>query len=459
MPTTQMLRLAALIPMTAAMAACLDLSGPGLDSNPNSPSKATANQLLASVQGFGMAQLTGDYNRLASVYVQHMAGAGRQWLTLDAPYLNDEGSFGTWNGYYTGGGLIDIRGLQSQARTAGDRVYLGIGQVLEALFVGTLADFWGDIPYREALGGSTTPRLDPQLQVYGDIQVLLDSAIANLSSGTGAGPGAVDLIYGGDASSWRRAANTLKARYFLHAARTRNGDYALAAAAAAQGIQSSAGDLRTYQSANVGEENQWFQFRRGRGTDIAAGQFIVNLMQGRGDPRLTQYFGPSGQGPIRGVPPNTEDETASWLSATRGAAGFRQPLVTWAENQLILAEAQVRSGSGTPLALLNAVRTAAGYTTPLTGLTGNALLEEILLEKYIALFQNPEAWSDYRRTCIPNLQLFNGAVRIPTRFIYGADERQTNSNVPSPNAVPRYMTAFPRNTTTPTGAVCAGQQP
>ena len=74
------------------------------------------------------------------------------------------------------------------ARAANDRIWLGIAQVYEAFVVGTAADLWGDIPYRDAVGSVAKPTLDPQMQVYGDIQLLLDSAIINLGSGTGAGP-------------------------------------------------------------------------------------------------------------------------------------------------------------------------------------------------------------------------------------------------------------------------------
>jgi len=42
-----------------------------------------------------------------------------------------------------------------------------------------------------------------------------------------------------------------------------------------------------------------------------------------------------------------------------------------------------------------AERTAAGFTSPLTGLSGPALLDSIMSEKYVVTFQNIEAWNDY----------------------------------------------------------------
>ena len=54
-----------------------------------------------------------------------------------------------------------------------------------------------------------------------------------------------------------------------------------------------------------------------------------------------------------------------------------------------------------------------------------------MTEKYIALFQNPEAWNDYKRTCLPVLKPARGRTRIPGRLFYGSTEEQTNPNTPA----------------------------
>jgi hypothetical protein len=460
----QITRLAALMVAGAGLAGCIDLSGPRLDKNPNSPVQAGAFPLFSAMQGYQFANLTGDYNRLATMWTQQMAGAGRQFLTLDAPFLNDESQFGSWSSFYVGGGLIDIKGIQAQARAAGQLQFLGIAQVWEALVVGTLADYWGDIPYSQASGGAATPTLDAQGAVYAKLQTVLDSAIANLGA-TGGGPGSADLVFGGNASKWIAVAHTLKARYYLHTAAVAGATaYSAAAAQAALGITSSANDFTTYQSSTTGEQNQWFQFYVGRGTDIMAGKFMIDLLSTRNaggpDPRLSAYFSPV-NGVYKGsAPPAEYDGTQAWLSDTRGDPAFRQPIITWAENQLILAEAQARGGnSAAALTALNAVRTSAGLPALAAPASNGALLYAILEEKYVSLFQNSEVWYDYRRTCTPNLPLLNGAQRIPGRFIYGSDERNANSNVPTPNAAPIYNTQTPRPTTDVSGATCLALKP
>lgn len=445
--------------LALATAGCIDFTGPKLDRNPNAPSSASLNEIFTAAQGFQFANLTGDNNRVISVWMRHMAGTGRQWLLYDAPYLNSENLFGSWSSFYTGGGLIDLRKVQASARARGDRVYVGVAQVWEAFLMGTVADYWGAAPYSEAVaaqeGGTKTPKFDGQRQVYAAVQALLDSAIANLG-GAGSGPGAVDLVYGGDKARWIAAARTLKARYYLHVSPVDNAALALALTQAQQGISSPAGDWRTYHSSTEGEQNQWFQFRRQRGTDIGAGGWTVELMRQRGDPRLSLYFGLDGAGVIRGALPGEEDETVSWLSDERAAGGFRQPLITWAENQLIIAEVQARAGSSTAaLAALNAVRAGVGLA-PVSGLSGTALLRAVMEEKYVAMFQNPEVWDIYKRTCYPNFPLSNGATAFPLRLVYGFDENRSNrSNVPSPE--PRRNEVNPRVTTGLDGAPCTGQ--
>ena len=47
------------------------------------------------------------------------------------------------------------------------------------------------------------------------------------------------------------------------------------------------------------------------------------------------------------------------------------------------------------------------------------------------MFQNPEAWNDYKRTCLPVLKPARGRTRIPGRIFYGATEEQTNPNTPA----------------------------
>jgi hypothetical protein len=436
-------------------AGCSDsyFEGPRLSSNPNQPSSAKPENQFIGFQAFAFYTLTGDLNRLISLWMQQMAGTGRQWAGYDQ-YVVTENDF-TFGSFYTQGGLVDIRGVQE--KVADDKLFLGIAQTWEALIMDLCSDTWGDIPYKEAVAGNLRPILDKQLAVHNALIAKLDSAITNINAGT-VGPAALDLVYGGDKTSWLKAAHTLKARIYMHMAELDASNYAKALAETALGISSPDFDFRTYQSATTGEANHWYQFRIQRGTDISAGKFIVDLMKARNDPRLDEYFsaGSDAGGQIIGAPPGEEfDGTEAWLSDARGAPDFRQPVLTFAENQMIRAEAQYRTNAqAAALATLNAYRASVGLSAK-NGLTGAALIQAIMEEKYVALFQNTEVWNDYRRTCYPNLTPASGNF-IPARLVYGTDERRANPNIPTPSQQPKRNQLDPATATALDGSRCLG---
>jgi len=211
---------------------------------------------------------------------------------------------------------------------------------------------------------------------------------------------------------------------------------------AQQGISATTNDFKTYHSSTTSENNIWYQFQIvSRDGYLKAGKRLVDLLVARGDPRLALYFDKNQSGGYAGKDPGQAfDNTTSNICCGQGNAGsrldpaFQQPLITWAENQLIIAEAAYQTGDPTTaLNSLNAERTAAGLPT-LSGITGTALRDSIMTEKYVVTFQNIEAWSDYRRTCTPALVPYTvgGATAIPGRLFYGFDERNTNPNIPDP---------------------------
>jgi hypothetical protein len=291
--------------------------------------------------------------------------------------------------------------------------------------------------------------------VYAAVQQVLDRGIAQLQSGSGNGPGGADLWYEGDRVKWIQAANTIKARFYLHTAERQGtapdgtpafdpAAYQAALTAAQRGISATTNNLQSYQSTSPTEQNLWYQFTvNARNGYLSPSDYFVNLLKQRNDARLTQYFQPGGGTEIIGAPTdNGAPANAARLNAqTVGAPGYRQPIVTYRENQFIIAEAQHRlNNPGAALAAVNNARAAQGLAALGTLGTGAAGLAQVMTEKYIALFQNPEIWNDYKRTCVPQLQPLEAAgsgARIPARFLYPLLERTTNgANIPEPSAQP-----------------------
>lgn len=435
--------LSAALPILVA-AGCSDfLSGGELTNNPTTPTNANISQIFLSTEVDLWAQQTQSLGRLAAMWTQQLKGVARQAKgTYEYTGVGEATFDGEFILPYVSGGLVDLRKVDSLARDGGDMHYLGVAQIIEAMEIGTTADMWGDIPYSQAAKPDSfpDPQLDPQLEVYDALQALLSEAITNLGA-DGVGPQDADLVYGGDPDAWIALAHTLKARLFLHTAEV-NGTaaYASALTEAQQGIASNDGDyIATFTGSLQGESNPWFQFMNanggtGRDGDLIATSdtHLLTLLDDLGDPRLDEYY-------------DLTNKSAGFLSVVRGQAAFPQPIVTYNENLLIMAEAQFQTGDAPgALASLNTERAAWGTATPwhsaitlpASSASGPALLQAIMTEKYITLFQNVEAWNDYKRTCVPALVPANGASVVPGRLLYGITERQTNPNVPEPSAQP-----------------------
>lgn len=404
--------------------------------DPNNPGAATRDQLFTAVQAGQFGQQEAAVAQVVCMWMQQCSGVGGRFVDQRGKYNFTPIDFSfDFTSVYIGGGLIDLRNIEASADADGAKVYAAIARIWEALVIGTAADVWGDIPYREAAGSESHPHLDPQMQVYSDIQALLDKAIADLA-GSSAGPGGHDLVYGGDKTKWTAAAYTLKARYRMHTAQVLgSAAYDAAIAAATNGISAAANDARAFHTSATQEANIWYQFSTTAfGQDIVAGKALVDLMNVRNDPRLPQYFGKNALGGYGGDDLNgaTPADQVSPLAGARNAPDFRQPLVTWMENQLILAEAKfVRSGAATAQPHLDAVRASLGLASVPT------TLQSIMEEKYVAMFQNIEAWSDYKRTCLPALvphatTLYQN--KIPGRVYYGSSEQNANPNIPDESA-------------------------
>jgi hypothetical protein len=305
------------------------------------------------------------------------------------------------------------------------------------------------MPYREAVGGNSSPHFDPQQQIYGDLLVLLDKAITDMGSG-GKGPGAYDLIYGGSTAKWIEAAHTLKARIYLHQEEKLGAaQYTSALGEAKKGISTPNNDWLTVHSTATSERNLWAQFQlTSFGQDLVAGSVLAKIMVAQNDKRLPDYFAKNSHGGYAGYDVSTQTTPADSISSILGSnrtsdPTFSQPIITYDETQLIIAEAAFQTNDkATATTALNTVR--ARYSkAPIASPT----LTDIMTEKYIITFQNVEAWNDYKRTCIPALKPARNKLAVPGRFLYGSTEMQTNTNAPT--AEPSLATG--RNWNDPNG--------
>ena len=432
-----------------------------IQTNPNAVTDVDVKTLLSGTM-LGVAFLHEDTDvRIASMWAGELNGLSRAHLGF-GQYIVSSQTF-SWNNLYPVANQARL--VQTKADVLGDKWTKGVGQILEALVIAKATALYGDVPYSQAFDGQNfpTPIFDKQLDVYAALHVTLDKAISNLSATSGLAFGANDFIYQGDVNKWKALANTLKARLYLH---TKN--YEQAIASAKLGIQNSNGDALiphgTSQGQNTNQNYDFFRVSRAGDTGFE-GTYLRSLMQSRissantktNETALYNHYVKVGI-----TAPNSQDP-----NTTDGAfvADASQPITTYYETQLIIAEAETRLGNTIAgLISLNKVRTtlATGYMNGKTfsvtnrkydtyitndfGISGLAnpknlsttqesMLYEIIGQRYIILLMQYEAFNDYRRlaTALPIVQLpipLIVGTKKPQRFIYPQQEINSNPNVP-----------------------------
>lgn len=442
-----------------------------LNQNPNNPNSSPYEYVLTSAEVANVVLQTGEASRRAGIFAGHLTGIGRQHQSYSDYILAATDFDSQWRSVFSSV-IRNANVAEELALAEGiDGVTIGVLQVLKALAFGTATSLWGDIPFDQA--GSLqfeNPVFESQVVVYGKIQTLLDQAIVNLNKGTGRPPASTEIYFDGAPIPWIQVAYTLKARYYLHTK-----EYANAYAAASNGIGSDgsfdANDMRSPHGTANGDQNVHYQFFElaSRKSDLITSAFFASIIdsnlgrnpipanyRGHAKTNETARYNYLLQSTSVGVQPNTNTNGFAQIDASA-------PIVTFAENQLILAEAGARTDFNTGLSRLNEFRSymnAGGYLlnpnmsnvlyAPFVaadfntlglenpdGLTPvDALLREILEERYVTLFGQIEVFNDVRRT-LGESQIRvqvqpNQGTQLPHRFLYSQDEINANTNVPNP---------------------------
>ncbi len=189
---------------------CKDTFDLDLTQNPNylTNDQADPDYLLNSAQvnfAYFVERLGSVGARLTRIY--HMSGRN-----YDAAYTPQ--SFdGAWRRAYAGI-MKDLQVMEKIAEEKNLKHHTGMGKVIKAYTLMTLVDFFGDVPYSEALNDDILfPHPDSGADVYAAALDLLDSAIDDFNDTAGAEP--TDLYYGGDWDKWIKLANTLKMKAYL----------------------------------------------------------------------------------------------------------------------------------------------------------------------------------------------------------------------------------------------------
>lgn len=441
----------------------------------NNPTDASAEYVFTGTQIAHIAAQEGMASRLTLVWTGYGFGAFQQFGTWGQYQITAANFDDDWNLFYTGVNKNAVRTID-KANQLGNRVMAGITKIIQVQSIGTASELWGDVPFTEAANSATyaNPRFETQAELIPKLIAQLNDGIADLESGIGT-VGTRDIFFSGDVTKWKQVANTLKARLYVDLKQ-----YNEAYTAATTGVSTYANSMyATHGTTASVNENQTYSFLTNirAGSITAEGAYNAELLNPaktatyRGNTKTNEtarfkfYYLENGVNAVGVIEPNTLTTTAARGFFARDASF---PLVTYQETILTLAEMAIRSGKGFDAALahLNAYRSflngggylnatykvagtykydpyvaadfAAGGIENKDGITANnALLREILEERYVTFYGQHLGWNDERRTRSEGLGIKlkpNNGSQLPGRFIYSQNE--INSNPNSPRTVP-----------------------
>lgn len=362
------------------------------------------------------------------------------------------------------------------AQQVEDRNYEAVARTLKVLFVSTLTDLFGDIPYHEAFmldEGITQPRFDRQEDIYHELYEELELANSLYQPGETLEFPSKDLLYGGNVDNWKKFNNSLYLRLLMRLS-NRDGDFWISTgdnpmsinhkiqqivnAPVTYPVFESTDDAAVLRYSGESQfENMYGSYTDATFNSRRMAENIINIMDRVNDPRLSSYAVQSGsqwKGMVSGMPMQETDNSgiASLNKTVLGDYTSPYSLMRYDEVLFILSEAAIRG-------MISGGETAAGsyyeqgilasldywdsvdpdpdhaYTDAkkqqlLEKLAFNGTIDQIMEQKYVALFfVGYEAWHDYRRTGYPVLTIGSGTANdhiLPRRLGYPSRTQETN---------------------------------
>ncbi|MFC2186806.1 SusD/RagB family nutrient-binding outer membrane lipoprotein [Fulvivirgaceae bacterium LMO-SS25] len=462
--------------VSAMLAGCSELVS-DLNQNPNNPTSAPYQFALTTTEVANIILHTGEPTRKAGIFAGQYTGIERQQLGYSNYDLVSSDFNSHWNTVYSGIVRNALVTKELAAEQGIEGITAGITQILRAMALGTAASLWGDVPFDE--GGQLefeNPTYEDQRTVYAKAQNLLDDAIANLATNSGRPLALTDIYFDGDPIAWIQVAYTIKARFYMHTK-----DYPAAYSAAQNGIGTDGSgannNLRSPHGTALDNANLNYQFFEiaARKSDLVTSDFFASMIDSNPErsPIPSNYRGHAKTNETArydyllrttdvGIQPNTQNNGFAQIDGLGAMA-------TYAENLLILAEAGARADFNIGLNHLNEFReymsnggylrnpnmanlqylpfvaadfNAGGLENQEGNLTPNdALLREIIEERYVTLFGQIEVFNDTRRTQNEtNIRVPvapNRGTELPQRFLYAQSELDANASTPNP--IPNFF--------------------
>ncbi|MGS0748469.1 SusD/RagB family nutrient-binding outer membrane lipoprotein [Halpernia sp. GG3] len=219
-------------------------------------------------------------------------------------------------------------------------------EIAEITMWETIVDTFGDVPYFNALQASTgqfAPAYDDAKLIYADLFKRINAVIPTITAGAGY---SADQVYGGDMTKWAKVANSIKLRLALNLADVDPAtSKAAAESAIASGVMTANSDNYSLSFPGGIFSNPFYDdFVASGRKDFVPSELIVNLMNGKMDPRRPAYWTTVGGvykggvfGELNPYANYSHYKDATWTDATLPAN-----LLTYTEVLFMRAEAAAR---------------------------------------------------------------------------------------------------------------------
>ena len=267
--------------------------------NPNAlnPTQADIDLYMNTIQ-IRTATVTNTLGNTGAAMTRIHYMFGRSYENVYSP-----ATFSTvWSTAYAGV-LNDIKEMKILIDDIGEgyEKHSAVAEVIEAYLLITLVDYFGDIPYSEALDiDILNPSVDGGASVYAAALSLLDSAISKFQV-SGSVAMANDFFYDNNYEKWIRLANTLKMKVYIQTRLVDNGAIANFEAIASSGNYIGAGEDWVFNwGSNIDNPNSRHPFYNnsyGPGGVPVIGLYqsnwFMDLMKNDKpiqDPRMRYYF-------------------------------------------------------------------------------------------------------------------------------------------------------------------------
>ncbi|MCP4551547.1 MAG: SusD/RagB family nutrient-binding outer membrane lipoprotein [Bacteroidetes bacterium] len=403
-----------------------------------------------------VAPTSGLFNRVQKRLMDqtHEAfNSGRQYMTWvqywnqvnyteeDRFQYRETSNKGYWDAIYANAqDLVDIISFNTNDATKDDMARYGenVNQIAGARIMLVYiylqaAELWGDVPYYSYGSTNTTfqanslksdnpigsPAYASEEDIYMDMLSVLADAQASIITSSTINTG--DNFYGGDATQWKKFANSLRLRIANRIKGVYAGATAEITAAIAAGVFESNDDNAgvTYEKDALNGAPWYRAFVVDARTDFAPSGSFVELLQGkRGpfgvlDPRLDVYCADNLEGFKVGIPltANNVEVNEFVYESLPGdavlAADATEIYMEYSEVCFLMSENngwdQTWYERGVEASMQKWNIDQAVIDAYIAVVLPAATEETVMMQKYIALYMQPmEAWSEYRRTGYPN---------------------------------------------------------